>query len=157
MAADAKIQRVEELMLYSNCLGNFLESISKNMNAFDCIMMQKLESLRKIKLEAEEIEKNAIAECSDCERTLAYCPASEVERRRELSIRYREAEHKKLLAQKTRDEVSSLYNVAQGSIRCMLDNTKIVKKHMHSDIEKGRDLLKKASQNLDDYKKTKSV
>lgn len=156
MAADAKIEKVEELITYSNRLGNFLESMSKNMNAFDCVMMQKLESLRKMKIEMEEIEKKAIAECRDCERELAYCPSVDAESKRHLMSKLKEAEHKMALAQRTSNEVSTRYNVARGAIQCMLDNTKNIQNHIQSDITKGRDLLQKAAVHLDEYKKSKS-
>ena len=62
MAADAKIQRVEELAAYSNHLGGFIESMSKNFTSFNNVMMQKLEVLRQKLRKVEEMEAEAIAE-----------------------------------------------------------------------------------------------
>lgn len=152
MAADAKIQRVEELAAYSNHLGGFIESMSKNFVSFNNVMMQKLEQLRIKVRKAEELEAEAKAECVECEREMAYCSSEDVERRRELAMELREATRKRLAAQEMRSTVSSQYNVAQGAVRCMLDNTQMVQKNLREDIAKGRQLLKNASVQLEQYK-----
>ena len=130
MAADAKIQRVEELAAYSNHLGGFIESMSKNFTSFNNVMMQKLEQLRIKVRKAEELEDEAKAECVECERALAYCSSEDVDERRELSMKLQEANRKRLAAQQMRSTVQSQYNVAQGAVRCMLDNTQMVQKNL---------------------------
>lgn len=152
MAADAKIQRVEELAAYSNHLGSFIESMSKNFTSFNNVMMQKLEVLRQKLRKVEEREAEAIAECTQCEKDFAYCSSGDVEERRRLKIKLDEAIHKRLDAQQMKSEVFSQYNVAQGAVRCMLDNTQMIQKKLREDIVKGRQLLKNASVQLEQYK-----
>lgn len=152
MAADAKIQRVEELAAYSNHLGGFIESMSKNFISFNNVMMQKLEVLRKKVRKAEDLYAEAIAECTQCEREMAYCSSEDVEERRRLKIKLDEAIHKRLDAQQLKSLVGSQYNVAQGAVRCMLDNTQMIQKKLREDIAKGRQLLKNASVQLEQYK-----
>ena len=119
MAADAKVQKVEELAAYSNHLGGFIESMSKNFISFNNVMMQKLEELRKKLRKAEEMCAEATTECSQCERDLAYCSSDNNEVKRNLKIRLDYAINKRLDAQQMRSLVSSQYNVAQGVLRCM--------------------------------------
>ena len=152
MAADAKIQRVEELAAYSNHLGGFIESMSKNFTSFNNVMMQKLEVLRQKLRKVEEMEAEAIAEWKQIENELAYCSSEDVEERRKLLVKLKEAEHKKGAAQLMKSEVFSQYVVAQGAVRCMLDNTQIIQKKLRDDIAKGRQLLKNASIQLEQYK-----
>lgn len=152
MAADAKIQRVEELAAYSNHLGGFIESMSKNFTSFNNVMMQKLEVLRQKLRKAQEMETEAIGEWKQLESALAYCSSEDVEQRRELMARLSQAEHKKNAAQQMKSEVSSQYNVAQGAVRCMLDTTQAVQKKLRDDISKGRQFLKNTSAQLEQYK-----
>ncbi|MBR3758337.1 MAG: hypothetical protein IKK62_07920 [Bacteroidaceae bacterium] len=152
MAADAKVQKVEELAAYSNHLGGFIESMSKNFISFNNVMMQKLEELRKKLRKAEEMCAEATTECSQCERDLAYCSSDNNEVKRNLKIRLDYAINKRLDAQQMRSLVSSQYNVAQGVLRCMLDDTQVIQKKLRDDIAKGRQLLKNASIQLEQYK-----
>ena len=156
MPADAKVQRTEELSTYYKFLGDFLESMSKNMTAFDYMMMQKLQVLRKLRDEMEDIEKMQIAECARCEKDFAYCPSDNVEEQRKLLARLKNAEHKRSMAQEVRNRVSTQFNVAQGAIRCMLENTKSIQKHINSDVAKGQHLLKDALLCLEQYKNTQN-
>ena len=57
MAVDARIQKIEELAAYSNHLGSFIESMSKNFTSFNHVMMQKLQVLRQQRRKVEEIER----------------------------------------------------------------------------------------------------
>lgn len=152
MAADAKIQRVEELAAYSNHLGGFIESMSKNFTSFNNVMMQKLEVLRQKLRKAQEMEAEAIGEWKQLESALAYCSSEDVEQRRELMARLSQAEHKKNAAQRMKSEVFTQYNVAQGAVRCMLDATQAVQKKLRDDISKGRQFLKNTSAQLELYK-----
>ena len=115
-------------------------------------MIQNLEQLRIKVRKTEELEAKAKAECVEYERKMAYCSSEDVERRRELAMELREATRKRLAAQEMRSTVSSQYNVAQGAVRCMLDNTQMVQKNLREDIAKGRQLLKNASVQLEQYK-----
>lgn len=152
MAADAKIQRVEELAAYSNHLGGFIESMSKNFTSFNNVMMQKLEVLRRKLRQAEEMEAEAIAEWKQKENELAYCSSEEVEQRRKLLAELKDAEHKKGAAQRMKSEISTLYNVAVGEVRCMHDNTQLIQNKLRDNIAKGRQFLKNASVQLEQYK-----
>lgn len=152
MAADAKIQRIDELAAYSNHLGGFIESMSKNFTSFNNVMMQKLEVLRQKLRKAQDMEAEAIGEWSQLESALAYCSSEDVELRRELLVRLKQAEHKKNAAQRMKSEVSLQYVVAQGAVRCMLDATQAVQKKLRDDISKGRQFLKNTSAQLEQYK-----
>lgn len=152
MANDAKIQRVEELVAYSKHLGNFTESMAKNFAMFNNVMMQKLEVLRKKRHKAEEIEAEAIREYTAAFNKFAYCPEENREERRILRAKLREAEQKKLAAQRMKGIIRSQYGVAQGMVRTMLDNAKMFQNKLADNIANGRTFLSKASAQLEQYK-----
>lgn len=152
MAVDARIQKVEELAAYSNHLGSFIESMSKNFTSFNHVMMQKLQVLRQQRRKAEEIEKEATAEWLRIEHEYAYCPSENVDEKSFLLQKLHDAEHKKKDAQRLSDIVRHEVCVAEGAARCMLDNTQTVQKKLHDNIDKGRSVLKNASVQLEQYK-----
>lgn len=152
MAADAKIQRVEELVAYSRHLGNFIESMSKNFTSFNNVMMQKLQTLRQKEKEAIELEAKATVEWRDIYRQFVSCPSSEADEKSDLAIRLTEAERKKNAAQRMCSIVRQQVGVAKGAVCCMNDNTQTVQKKLRENIDKGVNVLKNASIQLGQYK-----
>lgn len=151
MSDDARIKHIEEVSQYSIFLGSFCESMVKNMEAFEYMLMQKLQTLRSMKDEMEEISLAANEEYKECFDSFAQCPSSDHEERSRISIQLNMLEQKKVMAQRLYNDVTLKYQVAQGAIRCMLDNTNNTKKQLMFDIDKGRQLLKKVSHNLEEY------
>lgn len=114
--------------------------------------MQKLQVLRQKRKKAEEQEAAALKEYWDTERTLAYCSPEDVEQRRELLAKLKEAEHKKNNAKRMRTTVSTQYGVAQGAARCMADLTQTMQTKLRNNVSKGRKFLKNNSTQLEQYK-----
>ena len=154
MSDDARIKHIEEVSQYSMFIGNFCESMVKNMEAFEYMLMQKLQILRSMKDEMEEISLAANEEYKECFDSYAQCPTSDYEEKRRISIELSTLEHKRAMAQKIYSDVSLKYQVAYGAIRCMLDNTNTTKKQLAFDIDKGRQFLNKVSHNLEEYIET---
>lgn len=151
MYGDARIKHIEEVSQYSMFLGNFCESMIKNMESFEYMLMQKLQALRTMRDEMEELYRNANEEYKECFDSYAQCPSSDYEERRSLSIQLDKLEHKRAMAQRLNSDVAHKYQVAQGAIRYMLDNTNTTKKQLAFDVDKGRQFLKKVSHNLEEY------
>ena len=155
MSDDARIKHIEEVAQYSMFLGGFCESMLKNMEAFEFMLMQKLQTLRSMKDEMERISMAANEEYKLCLDSYAQCPSSNHEERRRISIQLNTLEQKRAIAQRLCSGVTLKYQVAQGTIRYMIDNTNTTKKQLAFDIDKGRQFLKKLSHNLEVYiKKT---
>ena len=152
MENDAKVQRVEELVVYSKHLGNFTESMAKNFTMFNNVMMQKLEVLRKKKRKAEEIEAEAIREYTVAFNEFAYCPVENRQERRELHIKLRKAGQKKLAAQRMKGIIKSQYDVAHGMVRTMSDKAQMFQNKLADNIANGRTFLRKVSAQLEQYK-----
>lgn len=151
MSDDARIKHIEEVSQYSIFLGNFCESMVENMEAFEYMLMQKLQTLRSMKDEMEEISLVANKEYKECFRSYAQCPSSDHEERRRISIKLSMLEHKRAMAQKIYGDISDKYCVAYGAIRCMLDNTNTTKKQLAFDVDKGRQFLKKVTLSIEQY------
>lgn len=114
--------------------------------------MQKLEVLRKKRDRAEKIEAETIQDYTKAFHEFACCPLENREERRELRARLREAEHKKLAAQRMRGRVNSQYNVARGMVRVMVERSRAFQDKLSNNIGKGRDFLTKTSAQLEQYK-----
>lgn len=151
MSDDARIKHIEEVSQYSMFLGSFCESMVKNMESFEYMLMQKLQTLRSMRDEMEELYMDANEEYKECYDSYARCPSSDHEERRSLSIQLDKLEHKKAMAQRLNSSVALKYQVAQGAIRYMLDNTNTTKKQLAFDVDKGRQFLKKVLHNLEEY------
>ena len=152
MATDAKIQRVEELAAYSNHLGNFIESMSKNFTSFNNVMMQKLQVLRQKEKEAMEIETEATTEWKELFREFVSCPSEDARRKADLANKLTRAERKKIAAQRLCSIVKREVGVAKGVARCMLDDSYTIHNKLRNNISKGRNFLKNASVQLEQYK-----
>ena len=151
MANDANLQRVEELTAYSGHLGKFLESMQHNFIAFNNVMAQKVEVLRQKKRKAEELEAQALQEYHQCFQDYANHVEDKEQRHERLSA-LKEAEHKKMAAQRMRSEVTQHYNMAQAMVRNMQENSKTFQNRLDNQVDQGRRFLKKAAAPLEQYK-----
>lgn len=155
MANDASITRVEELARMAKFFQDFSLAMSKNGTSLVNVMMQKLEEMRKKKKRAEALMMQADKEYYSILNEFASTPSEDYERQSQLRLQVQEAKHKLDDARKMCETVSLNVNVAQGMVRCMVDNTKVFQNKLASSVEEGVNLLRKSAMELQQYNDAK--
>lgn len=148
--ADASIKHIEELAVYSNHLQGFCDSMVKNGTAYSNLMTQKLEELQKKKKEAEELVKELSEAAVEAENALAY--RQDDDGRADLLRAFQELHDKSVRAKKLLSDINLMIVQAQGAVRCIIEKTRGIQDEVKSNIEQGRNLLKKSQIQLERYR-----
>lgn len=152
MASDASIKRVEELGVYSSHLQGFCDSMVKNGTGFVNVMAQKFQILSQSIKEAEEIVKMLRQADLEAENQLAF--RKEGSDLAMLQQQYNKAHDKLVTANHLLSELRSKVNVARGAVMVMSENTRSFQFETNQKIESGRQTLKKAADQLMQYKES---
>ena len=155
MASDAKVSQVDELTAYAGKMQGFMESVSGNCTTLSNLMVQKLDSLRKKKQQAEQIEEKAVKEYYALLDAMAKLANDDVEGRRELLRQKSFLENKKMKAKLMRERVATQVNVAQGATWSIIEGTKKFQNNTKNNTQQGQKLLKKSVTQLEQYKSVK--
>ena len=153
MAEDAKVSQVGELTAYAGKMQGFMESVSGNSTALINTMVQKLDGLRKKLKKAEQMEAEAVAEYHSLIKAMA--SATDEKEKRALMAQKSELENKKNKAKRMYETVRLQVTVAQGATIAIIDGTKVFQNKMKTNVDKGKQVIKKSVTQLDQYKETK--
>ena len=153
MAEDAKVSQVSELTAYAGKMQGFMESVSGNSTALINTMVQKLDGLRKKLKKAEQMEAEAVAEYHSLIKAMA--SATDEKEKRALMAQKSELENKKNKAKRMYETVRLQVTVAQGATIAIIDGTKVFQNKMKTNVDKGKQVIKKSVTQLDQYKETK--
>lgn len=156
MAEDAKVSQVSELTAYAGKMQGFMESVSGNCTALNNLMVQKLDSLRKKLKKAEQMEAEAVAEYNALIAAMAKTANDDVQGRRALLAKKSYLENRKNKAKRMREIVASQVNMAQGSTIAIIDGTKAFQNKVKNNVDKGRQVIKKSVEQLEQYNETKN-
>ena len=149
MAADASVKRTDEIRVFSSYLQSFCDSFDKNGTALTNLMVQKIEPLKKAQKQAEEIVKQLEKRALEAENALAAHPMGE-----EYPIYYRafhELHEKVVTGHRLLGDMKSKINIAQHSIRCIVEDTKKMQTETKQIISDGRTFLGNAYNQLKQY------
>ena len=153
MAEDAKVSQVGELTAYAGKMQGFMESVSGNSTALINTMVQKLDGLRKKLKKAEQMEAEAVAEYHSLIKAMA--SATDEKEKRALMAQKSELENKKNKAKRMYETVRLQVTVAQGATIAIIDGTKVFQNKMKTNVDKGKQVIKKSVTQLDQYKESK--
>jgi predicted transcriptional regulator len=153
MAEDAKVSQVSELTAYAGKMQGFMESVSGNSTALINTMVQKLDGLRKKLKKAEQMEAEAVAEYNALIKAMA--SATDERESRALMAHKSELENKKNKAKRMHETVRLQVTVAQGATIAIIDGTKMFLNKVKTNVDKGKQVIKKSVAQLDQYKETK--
>ena len=153
MAEDAKVSQVSELTAYAGKMQGFMESVSGNSTALINTMVQKLDGLRKKLKKAEQMEAEAVAEYNALIKAMA--SATDERESRALMAHKSELENKKNKAKRMHETVRLQVTVAQGATIAIIDSTKMFQNKVKTNVDKGKQVIKKSVAQLDQYKETK--
>ena len=156
MAEDAKVSQVSELTAYAGKMQGFMESVSGNCTALNNLMVQKLDSLRKKLKTAEQMEAEAVAEYNALIDAMAKTANDDVQGRRALLAKKSYLENRKNKAKRMREIVASQVNMAQGATIAIIDGTKAFQNKVKNNVDKGRQVIKKSVEQLEQYNETKN-
>ncbi len=156
MAEDAKVSQVSELTAYAGKMQGFMESVSGNCTALNNLMVQKLDSLRKKLKKAEQMEAEAVAEYNALIDAMAKTANDDVQGRRALLAKKSYLENRKNKAKRMREIVASQVNMAQGATIAIIDGTKAFQNKVKNNVDKGRQVIKKSVEQLEQYNETKN-
>lgn len=156
MAVDAKVSQIDELTAYAGKMQGFMESVSGNCTALRNLMVQKLDGLRKKLKKAEQMEAEAVAEYNALIDAMAKTANDDVEGRRALLAKKSFLENKKNKAKKMREIVAAQVNVAQGATGAIIDGTKTFQNKVKTNVDKGRQVIKKSVGQLEQYNEAKN-
>ena len=116
-------------------------------------MVQKLDGLRKKLKKAEQMEAEAVAEYNALIKAMA--SASDEREKRALMVKKSELENKKNKAKRMREIVAQQVTVAQGATIAIIDGTKLFQNKVKTNVDKGKQVIKKSVAQLEQYKETK--
>ena len=153
MAEDAKVSQVSELTAYAGKMQGFMESVLGNSTALINTMVQKLDGLRKKLKKAEQMEAEAVAEYNALIKAMA--SATDERESRALMAHKSELENKKNKAKRMHETVRLQVTVAQGATIAIIDSTKMFQNKVKTNVDKGKQVIKKSVAQLDQYKETK--
>lgn len=153
MAEDAKVSQVSELAAYASKMQGFMESVSGNSTALINTMVQKLDGLRKKLKKAEQMEAEAVAEYNALIKAMA--SVTDERERRTLMAKKSELENKKNKAKRMYETVRLQVTVAQGATVAIIDGTKMFQNKVKTNVDKGKQVIKKSVAQLEQYKETK--
>lgn len=156
MAVDAKVSQIDELTAYAGKMQGFMESVSGNCTALNNLMVQKLDSLRKKLKKAEQMEAEAVAEYNALIDAMAKTANDDVQGRRALLAKKSYLENRKNKAKRMREIVASQVNMAQGATIAIIDGTKAFQNKVKNNVDKGRQVIKKSVEQLEQYNETKN-
>ena len=156
MAVDAKVSQIDELTAYAGKMQGFMESVSGNCTSLRNLMVQKLDGLRKKLKKAEQLEAEAVAEYNALIDAMAKTANDDVEGRRALLAKKSFLENKKNKAKKMREIVAAQVNVAQGATGAIIDGTKTFQNKVKTNVDKGRQVIKKSVGQLEQYNEAKN-
>lgn len=156
MAVDAKVSQIDELTAYAGKMQGFMESVSGNCTALNNLMVQKLDSLRKKLKKAEQMEAEAVAEYNALIDAMAKTANDDVQGRRALLAKKSYLENRKNKAKRMREIVASQVNMAQGATIAIIDGTKAFQNMVKNNVDKGRQVIKKSVEQLEQYNETKN-
>ena len=153
MAEDAKVSQISELTAYAGKMQGFMESVSGNSTTLINTMVQKLDGLRKKLKKAEQMEAEAVAEYNALIKAMA--SATDERESRALMAHKSELENKKNKAKRMHETVRLQVTVAQGATIAIIDGTKMFQNKVKTNVDKGKQVIKKSVAQLDQYKETK--
>ena len=156
MAVDAKVSQIDELTAYAGKMQGFMESVSGNCTALNNLMVQKLDSLRKKLKKAEQMEAEAVTEYNALIDAMAKTANDDVQGRRALLAKKSYLENRKNKAKRMREIVASQVNMAQGATIAIIDGTKAFQNKVKNNVDKGRQVIKKSVEQLEQYNETKN-
>lgn len=152
MASDASIKRVEELSVFSSHLQGFCDSMISNGTAFANVMVQKQEELRGKERIADEMVKDLEKAENEAEHAMANCPSEEYILHEQLYKEYIKLHEQLTRARRLQGEIHQNVTVASFAVRHIMELVKQFQNNSKELIGQGREFLKKASVQLQQYK-----